>query len=124
MPSPDSGTSTRTVESAIRATSSSDWPDADRLHEDPVEPGGIEQVAHFAGAGGEPAERAAGGHGADVDALVQGDGFHADAVAEQGAAGEGAGGIDRDDRDSEPGGAVGGDQALDQGGLPGARAGR
>ena len=89
------------------------------LDQDPVEPGGIEQIADLAGGGGQAAERAAGGHGADVDALVQGDGFHADAVAEEGAAGERAGGIDRDHRHLEPGGAVGGDEALDQGGLPG-----
>ena len=95
--------------------------DADRLDQDAVEAGGVEQVGHLARAGGEAAERAAAGHRADVDALVQRDGFHADAVAEQGAAGERAGRVHRDDADAKTGGAVGEDEALDQGGLAGAR---
>ncbi len=92
--------------------------DADRLHHDPVEAGGVEEVGDFTGAGGESAERAAAGHRADVDALVQRDGFHADAVAEEGAAGKRAGRIHRDDTDAEARRAVGEHQALDQGGLP------
>ena len=107
MPSPDSGTSTSTVAVGHPGDVELRLADAHRLDEDAVEPGGIEQIADFAGGGGEPAERAAAGHGADVDALVQGDGFHADAVAEQGAAGEGAGRVHRDDGDLEPGRAVG-----------------
>ena len=38
---------------------------------------------------GQPAEMAAGGHGADEDAVVRGVLAHADAIAEEGAPGEG-----------------------------------
>ena len=102
IPSPDSGTRTSTVVSAMRVTSELALAHADRLDQDPVEPRRIEQVAHFARGRGQAAEGAAAGHAPDVDALVEGDGFHADAVAQQGAAGERAGGIHRDDADLWP----------------------
>ena len=103
MPSPDSGTRTRTVVSAMRATSSSLCPTPTVSMRMRSKPDGIEQVAHLARGGGEPAERAAASHRPDVDPRVERDGFHADAVAEQRAAGEGAGGIHGDDRHPQSG---------------------
>jgi hypothetical protein len=93
---------------------------SDRLHQNPVEACRVEQVGDLARGGGQPAKRAPAGHAPDVDALVEGDGLHADAVAQQGAAGEGAGGIHRDDADLMPLGTVGADEALQQRGLAGA----
>ena len=122
MPSPDSGTSTRTVESAMRGDIELALPDADGLDEDAVEARGIEQVAHLARRRGQTAEGATASHRPDVDALVERHGFHADAVAEQRAAGEGAGGVHGHDRHPQAGLPVRGDEAFDESGF--ARAGR
>src|SRR6266566_2749397 len=83
MPSPDSGTSTSTVDSAVRA---------------------------------------AGGHGPDEHPRVEAGRLHPDAVAQQRPAGEGTGGIDRDDAHPELPGAEPLDQPLGERAL--ARAGR
>src|SRR3954464_11977034 len=72
-------------------------PHAHRLDEDPVEAGRVEQIDGVAGGAGQPAHGAAGGHRADEDAGIGVEGRHADTVAQQGAAGERAGGIDGQD---------------------------
>ncbi len=95
-------------------------PHAHGLDQDPVEPRGVEQIAHLPGGGGEPAERPPASHGADVDTLIEGDGFHPDAVAEERAAGERAGGVHGHDGHAEPCLPVGGDQAFHEGRFAGA----
>ena len=66
---------------------------------------------------GEAAERAAAGHRADEDARVEEVVGEADPVAEQGAAGEGARGVDREHRDLALGLAQLRGQRADQGAL-------
>ena len=66
--------------------------------------------------------RPARGHRPDEHAGVEADRFHANPVAEQRAAGEGAGGIDRDDRHFETALAIGANQLFGERAL--ARAGR
>ena len=63
--------------------------DADRLHQDDVEAGGVEKVDHVIGGLGQPSQEAASGHGANEDAAVGVEVDHADAIAEDRAAGEG-----------------------------------
>ncbi|WBL36171.1 hypothetical protein O0235_00690 [Tepidiforma flava] len=72
---------------------------ADGLDDDVVEAEGVDDGDDVGDGRCEAAERAAAGHGAHVDAGIHGDVLHADAVAEEGAVGEGAGGIDGDDGD-------------------------
>jgi hypothetical protein len=91
--------------------------DTDRLDQDAIEAGGVEQITDLARGGGEPAERSAAGHGPDVYAFVQRDGFHPDAIAQECTTGKRAGRIDRHDRHLETGRAVVVDQTLYQGGL-------
>ncbi|OLD02406.1 MAG: hypothetical protein AUI99_06075 [Gemmatimonadetes bacterium 13_1_40CM_3_69_22] len=76
-------------------------PDAHGLDQDALEPEGLQQVGHLRRRGGEAAVRAAGRHRADEDARIQAGGLHADAVAQQGATGEGTRGIDRHHADPE-----------------------
>ena len=95
--------------------------DTDRLDQDPVEPGRIEHIAHFAGRGRQATKGTAGRHRADVYAIVQGDRFHSDPVAQERPPGEWAGRIDGNHRNRKAAGPVGGDQLLGQGGFPGAR---
>ena len=73
--------------------------DADGLDQDVVLAGRVHHQRHLQGRLGEAAESAPRGHRADEDAGVEEVVGEADAVAEQGAAGEGAGGIDREHRD-------------------------
>ena len=73
--------------------------DADGFDEDVVAAGGIQQQRQFEGAAREAAEFATASHGADEDAGVGMMLLHADAVAEDGAVGERAGGVDGDDAD-------------------------
>ena len=100
--SPDSGTSTTRLVSAVRAMSSSALADADGLDENSINAERVEHVGDFARRGGEPAERAARGHRPNEHAGVERDRLHADPVAEQRAAGERRRRIDRDDADREP----------------------
>ena len=74
--------------SAVAATSSSVCPYPDRLDENPVEPKGVEDIRDFFGRGREAALGAAGRHGADEDAGIEADRFHANAIAQQRAARE------------------------------------
>ena len=108
MPSPDSGTSTSTVESAIRATSSSDCPTPTVSMRIRSKPAASSRSHTSRVVVARPAERPAAAHRTDVDAVVERHGLHPDAVAEQRAAGEGAGGIHGHDRHPESGLPVGG----------------
>ncbi|NUQ13087.1 MAG: hypothetical protein HUU26_12305 [Gemmatimonadaceae bacterium] len=54
---------------------------AHRLHEDPVEPEGVEHVGDGSGGRGDAAQRAPRGQGPDEHAGIEGDRFHADPVA-------------------------------------------
>ncbi len=94
--------------------------DADGLDEDDVEAGGVDDIHEAGGGRGEAAHGAAGGHGTDEDAGVVVVALHADAVAEEGAAGAHAGGVDGDDGDGEAGGADGGEELIGKGALAGA----
>ncbi len=76
----------------------------------------------ISGGAGESAGRAARGHGADEDAGIGVMPLHADAVAEDRAAGDAAGGIDGDDGDGLSAAAEFGGQRVDERAL--ARAGR
>ncbi len=66
-----------------------------------------------------PPEGPAGGHAADEDAGIERVGLHPDAVAEHGAAGERARGIDGDHAHRGPLRAQQGDETVDHGGFPG-----
>ena len=72
---------------------------ADRLDQDEVLAGGIEGVDHAYGRRRQPAQVAAAGQRAHEDAVVVERRRHADAVAEDGAAGHRARGVDGDDAD-------------------------
>ncbi len=65
--------------------------------EDEVFAGGIQQRGQVRGGARQSADRAARGHGADEDARIGVVPQHADAVAQNGAAGTPAGGVDGDD---------------------------
>ena len=85
-----------------------------------VEARSIEQVADLTGGGGESSEGATAGHRADVDTLIERDGFHSDPIAQEGPTGERAGRIDRHDGHLQPGRAVLRHEPFDQSGFPGA----
>ena len=75
-------------------------PDADRLDEHDVEAGRVEDVDDVVGRLRQAAEETARGHRADEDAAVGVELGHADAVAEDRAAGEGRRRVDGDDADA------------------------
>ena len=95
---------------------------ADGLDQDRVEARGVEDSGRGRGRRRESAGVAARRHGADEDAVVGGVGLHPDAVAQDGAAGDRAGRIDRDDGHRPPGAAQLRDQRRHERAL--ARAGR
>src|SRR5262249_61758654 len=68
--------------------------------DDTATPRGIEQQRGVGRRPRQAAEMAARRHAADEDSGVARVGLHADAIAEDGAAGERAGGIDGDDSDA------------------------
>ncbi len=88
MPSPDSGTKTQDGRVGHVRDVELRLSDPDRFDDDPVEPCAVEDVAHFAGRGGQPAQGAARGHRPDVDARVERHALHPDPVAEERAAAE------------------------------------
>ena len=92
--SPEPGISASTIVSAWSMMSISAWPDADGLDQHVLLAGRVHQQHGLQGRLGQAAERAAARHRADVDALVEEVVREPDAVAEQGALGERAGGID------------------------------
>ena len=83
----------------MRAISTSSWPTPTVSMRTKSLAGGVEQQRQVAVARARPPRRAARGHGADEDAGIGVVALHADAVAQDGAAGERAGGIDGDDAD-------------------------
>ena len=94
--------------------------DADGFDEEHVFAAGFEDESDVRGGKGESAERAAGGHGAGVEAGVAGMLAQADAVAEKGAAGEGARWVDGDKANGLVGMAEVLSEAVDEGALAGA----
>ncbi len=116
--SPEAGCTTTATVSQTSSTSVSDWPDPDRLDDDHVE-GGRERVGGLAGGGGQAAEPAAGGRGADQDAVVLGVVIDPGAVAEQRAAGALGRRVDGEHGDRVARIAPRRDQSREQGGLPG-----
>ena len=73
--------------------------DADRLDDDIVAAGGVQHERGVGGRARQPAEVTARGHAANEHAGIGGVALHADAVAQDRAAREGAGRIDRQDAD-------------------------
>jgi hypothetical protein len=67
---------------------------ADRLDQHDVETHGIEERRRSRGGRRQPTRMAARGHRPDEHPVVGGVGLHADAITEDGAAGDGAGWID------------------------------
>ena len=92
--------------------------DSDRFDQDEVASGGIQKRGDVGGGAGQSSEGAARGHAADVDAGVAKVVLHADAVAENRAAGVGAGGIDGDDGDRAILLAIKPGELIDQCALP------
>ena len=88
MPSPMPGREQHERGVGGAATSTSDWPTPTVSMSTTSQPGGVEHAQRLRRGRRQPAEMAAGGHRADEDALVGGVLLHADAVAEQRAAGE------------------------------------
>ena len=88
-------------ENAIGETDDIDFvlADADGFDEDLALACGVEEKRNFSGGTSQAAEESARGHGADENAGVAGVALHANAIAENSAAGVGAGGIDGDDAD-------------------------
>src|SRR5262245_1822552 len=91
-----------------------DLPDADRLDDDPRLAGGVEDAHRLRGRQRQSAEVTTGGHRPDEHALVGGVVLHADAVAEDGPAGERAAGVDGQDADLGAGGADEADELVRQ----------
>ena len=96
--SPEPGISASTIVSAWSTMSISRLADADGLEQDVVLARGVHQQRRLQRRLGEAAERAAGRHRADEDARVEEVLGEADPVAEQGALGERARGVDREHR--------------------------
>lgn len=93
--------------------------DADSFEEEDVLAAGLDEEGYVSGGVREPAEGAAGRHRAGVKAGIAEALLKADTVAEDGAAGEGTGGIDGDDADGFAGRAIVGGEAIDEGALAG-----
>ena len=72
--------------------------DADRFDQDDLKAGRVEHLHHGRGRRRDAAQRAARGHRADEHARVASQVAHADAVSQDGAAGEGAGWVHRHHR--------------------------
>ena len=96
---PCPGASSTSVVSASAGDLDLALPDADGLDEHHVAAGGVEHPQRLRRRPGQPAEVAAGGHRADVDARVGGVVLHPDPVAEQRAAGERRGRVDGEHAD-------------------------
>src|SRR6185436_4533086 len=95
--------------------------DADGLDEDDVAAGGVEDESDLARRAREASEVAAGRHAADEHTGIARVRLHADAVAEDRAAREGAGRIDRDHADGAPRLPDPGGEPVDERALAGAR---
>ena len=99
MPSPMPGASSTSVVSASAGDLDLGLPDADGLDEHHVAAGGVEHPQRLRRRPGQPAEVAARGHRADVDARVERVVLHPHPVAEQRAAGERRRRVDRQHAD-------------------------
>ena len=97
--SPEPGISASTTVSAIESTPISLWPGADRLEEDDVLAGRVEQQQRLQRRLGEPAGMTARPHRTDEDVRVEEVVGEPDAVAEQRAVRERARRVDGDDAD-------------------------
>ncbi len=78
-------------------------------------------MQRFAGRRGQAAQVPPRAHGADEDAPIIGMRLHADAIAQDGAAGEGRAGVHRQDTHLQAALAQQAHQPIDQRALPGAR---
>ncbi len=96
--------------------------DADRFDEDDVFACCVKQQRNIRGGARQAAEKSAGGHRANENSFVVRVALHANAVAQNRAAGEWAGGIDRDNADRFAFFAITCGEPIDQRAL--ARAGR
>ena len=112
--SPEPGCSASTTVSAIESTPTSLCPVPDRLEEDDVLAGRVEQEQRLERRLGEAAGVAARAHRADEDARVEEVVGEPDPVAEQRALRERARRVDRDDADRLPERAHVGDERRDQ----------
>ena len=101
--SPRPGAETTTTLCAAWTMSTSSWPTPTVSMSTTSKPAASSTSTTSSVAAGKPAQRAARRHAADEDAGIAGQIEHADAVAEDGAAGERAGGIDGDDADRAAG---------------------
>ncbi len=92
-------------------------PDADRLDQHHVVPGGLEHQHRLGGGPGDAAQGARRRGGADVGVRVDGQRRHPGLVAQHRAAGAHRRRVDREHADPVAGGGQGGAQRLDEGGL-------
>ena len=124
MESPEPGISTSTTVSAWSMTSTSAWPDADRLEEHVVLARGVHEQRRLERGLRHAAERAARGHGADEHAGVEEVLGQPDPVAEQRAAAERGARVDREHADRRARARAGGARARRSGSTCPRRAGR
>src|SRR5207249_9612789 len=94
-------------------------PPADWFNEDAIKSERVQDIGDLFGGGRETALRAARGHGANEDALVEAHRLHANAVAEERAAGKRTRRIDGDHGDLAAALPVGPHQLFGEGALPG-----
>src|SRR5579864_8705635 len=118
--SPMPGTRMTTVTSDRRTMSTSSWPTPTVSISTRSLPLASRMVATSVVARARPPRKPRGGHAADVDAGIGVMGLHADAIAQDGAAGVRAGGIDGDDADGALLLAVLAGELVDQRALAGA----
>ena len=97
---------------------------ADGLNQDGPPAGGSQHADRRGSGDGQPALVAPGGHRPDEHPVVQGVPLHADAVAQNGATGEGRRRIHREHADPTPPGPHPGYDPGREGGLPGAGSSR
>ena len=119
--SPAPGTSITIEMSAVRTMSTSSWPTPTVSMRTMSLPAASRTSAASDDSARQSAEVAARRHAADEDAGVGDVRLHADAIAENRAAGERAGGIDGDDADGLLGAAELRNQAIDERALAGPR---
>ena len=117
--SPMPGASTTMVVWAVLAMSTSAWP-TPTVSTKALKAGRIQHEDHVGRGLGQSAQAAARGHGADEDARIAAQVTHPHPVAQQRAAGEGAGGVHGHDAHGVAALAVGLGQRVDQRGLAGA----
>jgi hypothetical protein len=75
-------------------------PSPHRFHQDDLKPGGVKNLYHASRCLGQPAKGTAGSHGTDKDTGISTEITHANAVAQDCSATEGAGGVHRNHADT------------------------